>query len=170
MKKNLCLFLTLLLLLAACGQKEAPESPAPAPASPDSVSEQPPESPASPASPDSASEEIPPEDAVGVEIPVVPIPMEADEDLKAAVEEVLAQYREGTVEVSDRFPAPPEGFAFPETLDWENLPVTMDPMMGYIRVTAPSTEGSGEINFFCSKFSPSGSDKTETSVSFILFE
>lgn len=169
MKKILCLFLTLLFLLAACGQKEAPESPAP-PASPDSVSEQPPESPAPAPSPDSASEEVPPEDAVGVEIPVVPIPMEADEDLKAAVEEILAQYREGTVETSDQYPAPPEGFAFPETLDWENLPAAMNPETGYIRVDVPSTDGSQKMKFLCSVFGSPDTDETETHVSFILFE
>ena len=169
MKRAFCLILVLLLLLAACGRKEPPpESPAPSPASPDSTSQEPP--PASPASPGSASEEPPPESEGSGEVPVVPVPVEVDEDLKAAVEAALAQYREGTVEVSDRFPAPPEGFTFPETLDWEKLTAEMNPVTGYIRVAVPSADGGREMWFFCSRFQLPDTDKTETHVSFILFE
>ena len=157
MKKVFCLMLALLLLLlAACGQKEPPpERPAPTPG---------------PASPGSVSEEAPPESEGEGGSPVVPVPVEADEDLKAAVEEVLARYREGTAEVSGQFPAPPEGFAFPETLDWEKLPVAMNPETGYIQVAVPSAGGSQEMKFFCSVSGAPDSDKTETCVSFILFE
>ena len=166
MKRTFCLILVLLLLLAACGRKEPPpESSAPSPASPDSTSQEAPL-----ASPSSASEEPPPESEGSGEVPVVPVPVEVDEDLKTAVEAALAQYREGTVEVSDQFPAPPEGFAFPETLDWEKLTAEMNPVTGYIRVAVPSADGSGEMKFFCSVFGAPDTDKTETLVCFILFE
>lgn len=95
MKKALCLALAL-LLLAACGAKEAP--------------------PESSSTPESLSSSAPESGAAGESLPDG-----IDPAVAAAVEEAIRQYRGGGCPPDS--PELPEGFLFPEAPDWNSVQV-----------------------------------------------
>lgn len=156
MKKTLCLMvLVVLLMLAACGAKEAP----------------PPESGSAPAStaPESSSTEEPPEDEAMGEQPVVPIPAGPDELVTAAVEEMIAQYKAGTAEVTENIPALPEGFVFPAQRNWEELEIALNDVTGGYQVAVPSQDGAQTAVFVCYKFAQEDGT-TECGVNTVIFQ
>ncbi len=155
MKKTLCLMvLVVLLMLAACGAKEAP----------------PPESGSAPAStaPESSSTEEPPEDEAMGEQPVVPIAVDSDEQVEAAVEELIAQYKAGTAEVTENIPALPEGFAFPDQLNWLELEIAFNDVTGAFQATVPSADGKQSAVFVCYKFAQEDGS-TKCGVNTVIF-
>lgn len=156
MKKVLCL--ALVLLLAACGARETP----------------PPESSSAPAPsgssvPESISAAEPPEgEAVG-EHPVVPIAVDPDEKLIAAVEGMIAQYNSGTVTVTENIPALPERFAFPDSLDWGSISIAVNEVTGGTQVTIPAEDGKQTATFVCYYFAQEGG-ATECGVNTVIFQ
>lgn len=154
MKKALCLVLALvLLMLAACGAKETPPESSSAPAS---------------TAPESSSTEEPPEDEAMGEQPVVPIAVDSDEQVEAAVEELIAQYKAGTAEVTENIPALPEGFAFPGQLNWLELEIAFNDVTGAFQATVPSADGKQSAVFVCYKFAQEDGS-TKCGVNTVIF-
>lgn len=135
MKKVLCLALAL-LLLAACGAKEAP---------PESSST--PESLSSSATESNSAEEPPEiqEDTPQQEQPEL-VEQHRDEIL-AVVSETIAQYRDGTIETGIDFPVLPEDFTFPE--DISGAEIGFNEVMGFYSVSLPSATSDWTGTFSC---------------------
>lgn len=83
---------------------------------------------------------------------VEPIVVDSDDLVTAAVADMIAQYKNKTVTVTENIPALPEGFVFPEKPDWEKLKILFNDVLGDFRVTVPSAQGEQTATFICYKF------------------
>ena len=102
------------------------------------------------------------------EQPVVPIAVDSDEQVEAAVEELIAQYKAGTAEVTENIPALPEGFAFPDQLNWLELEIAFNDVTGAFQATVPSADGKQSAVFVCYKFAQEDGS-TKCGVNTVIF-
>ena len=99
---------------------------------------------------------------------VVPIAVDSDEQVEAAVEELIAQYKAGTAEVTENIPALPEGFAFPDQLNWLELEIAFNDVTGAFQATVPSADGKQSAVFVCYKFAQEDGS-TKCGVNTVIF-
>ena len=105
---------------------------------------------------------------------VAPIAVDSDEQVTAAVEEMIAQYNAGTVAATENIPALPEGFVFAAGRNWEELEITFNDVTGSFQVTIPSEDGKQTATFVCYKFARQDANynytgETECHVSYVVF-
>lgn len=105
----------------------------------------------------------------------VPIQVDADELVVAAVAEMIEQYKNGAVTPTENIPVLPEGFVFPEEPVLEKMNVFFNDIMGDYQVTVPSAQGEQTATFICRKFAVlddnnNDTGDTECHVAYVLFQ